>query len=459
MDRLGLLQKRRKELLDAGADVRGDINEIIDKDSFVELSAFSFHESDFYGDGPEGEGVVTGFATIEGYPYYIVAQNFAVSFGGVTKEACEKICKCLDAAAKSKTPVVYLLSSAGVRVGEGVNVLEGMASLFAKASALKGKVLQYAVVNGEVYGALSVLCGICDFAFFLDKKSFLAYASPAVLSAEKGVGADKSKVASAEALEGTGLVSFFVKSLSEVKDKIEKISSLLSDRVLDETDAALNAPIKELNSRPTAENMLKILDKGSAVEVGGTFLKDVRCFFARVGGVSAAVILFADDEGVKINALKIAKINSFSSLAARLSLPLVTFVNTLGIEESAAEAAGEVYRETARLIETLGAMPAGKISVVYGKAVGLGYTLFSAKSAGCDAVFAFAGARVALFDGAQGAEIEFRNYSVDKEKLAARYADENSDPVNAARGGYIDNIIEPAFAKQYIVAALEMLGR
>ena len=138
MDKLSLLQTRKQKILDAGKDIRKDIYSLIDEDSFVELSAFSFSKNDFYGEEAEGEGVVTGFATVEGYPFYIVAQNPTVFSGGVSKANCKKIAKCLDQAEKSSTPVIYILSSLGVQVGEGVNVLEGVASLVLKASQLKG---------------------------------------------------------------------------------------------------------------------------------------------------------------------------------------------------------------------------------------------------------------------------------------------------------------------------------
>ena len=95
---------------------------------------------------------------------------------------------------------------------------------------------------------------------------------------------------------------------------------------------------------------------------------------------------------------------------------------------------------------------------MYGKAVGLGYTVFAAKNMGYDYTYAFATAKIALFEDVQGAEIEFANEKkADKAELAVRYAEENSDPVNAAKGGYIDNIIQPAFIKQYLIASLQML--
>ena len=176
MDKIGLLQQRKQSLLNAGKKVRKDISALIDEQSFVELSAFSFSKNDFYGEDAEGEGVVCGFATIEGFPFYIVAQNYEVLSGGVSKANCEKISKCLDQAEKASTPVIYLMSTLGVQVGEGVNVLEGLASLILKASQLKGTVRQHLIVNGEVYGQIAVLSALCDFTYLLeDKKEFLKF--------------------------------------------------------------------------------------------------------------------------------------------------------------------------------------------------------------------------------------------------------------------------------------------
>ena len=98
-----------------------------------------------------------------------------------------------------------------------------------------------------------------------------------------------------------------------------------------------------------------------------------------------------------------------------------------------------------------------KISVIYGKAIGLGYTLFAAKSTGYDYTLAFADAKIALFDSVAGAEIEFSANQETRDKLAQQYAEENSDPIHAAKNGYIDDIIEPQYVKQYLIAALQML--
>ncbi|MDE7379960.1 MAG: hypothetical protein K2N14_02805, partial [Clostridia bacterium] len=147
-------------------------------------------------------------------------------------------------------------------------------------------------------------------------------------------------------------------------------------------------------------------------------------------------------------------------IVSNLNLPYINFVNTLGVKETPEVANSTLLGDASLYLNELGWIDAPKISVVYGKAIGLGYTLFAAKSMGYDYTYAFANAKIALFDSAQGAEIELAtDGKADMAKLAEKYADENSDPINAAKGGYIDNIIEPAFVRQYLIASLQMLAK
>lgn len=456
MDKIKLLQDRRRKLIAAGKTIREEISALIDKDSFVEMSSFSFSESDFYDGTAEGEGVVCGFATINDCPYYIVAQNAAVLSGGVSKANCQKISKCLDQAEQNGTPVIYLLSSAGVRIGEGVNVLEGIAELILKASRLKDSVTQYLVVNGDVFGQISLLAGVCDFNFFIDSKSVLALNSPLVISASGSANLPKGKIGGYDALSRTGLTTFKVNDLNEVRTKIFSLNQLLNVSVVD--CGELNLTLPELNKDVSADNLLKIFDKDSAIELFAGPKTAVRCFFARIGGIAVAATVFgSDEEGIKLCPGKMTKIDKFATLAAEFNLPYITFVNTMGVTEKAAVANSHIVSLICNYIRTLDTMNSAKISLIFGKAVGLGYTLFAAKSIGYDFTYAFANAKIALFDSVQGAEIEFNaSASENKAALEAKYADENSDPVNAAKGGYIDNIIEPAFARQYLIASLQM---
>ncbi|MGN1104572.1 MAG: carboxyl transferase domain-containing protein [Candidatus Coproplasma sp.] len=457
MDKIKLLQDRRSKLLSAGKAVREDIAALVDSDSFVETSVFSFSESEFYDGTAEGEGVVCGFATIDDFPYYIVAQNAQVLNGGISKANCQKIVKCLDQAEKNGTPVIYLLSSGGVRVGEGVNVLEGLAELVLKASRLKDSVTQYLVVNGDVYGQVSLLAGICDFNFFVEGKSVLALNSPMVISAAGNVQVTKEKIGSYDALNKTGVATFKVKSLAEVREKVVAVNHLVSTGVVDCNE--LNLTLSKLNKCADANTLMQVFDKGSLIELMAATSPDVKCCLGRIGGISVAAVIFdGGKEGVKLCPGRLRKLNAFATLASQYNLPYLTFVNTLGAKETPEVANSSLLLEISEYVRLIDTMNSAKISVVYGKAVGLGYTLFAAKNMGYDYTYAFANSKIALFDSVQGAEIEFNaSASENKDKLIEKYADENSDPVNAAKGGYVDNIIEPAFVRQYVIATLQML--
>lgn len=455
MDKLRLLQMRKQQILAAGKNIRKAIGELIDEESFVELSAFSFSKNEFYGEEAQGEGVVTGFATIEGNPYYIVAQNAEVLSGGVSKANCEKIIKCLNQAEKTSTPVIYYLSSLGVQVGEGINVLEGLAGLILKASQLKGSVQQYLIVNGEVYGQVALLAGICDFNFFIEEKSVLATCSPLVISAQSGKNLNKFEVGGIKGNNNTDLVSFTVKSIKEVKKYVLKITNVLSSRETECND--LNAPVLKLDKTVDFKTLLTVFDSDSVLEINSATCPEVKCLLAKLGGISVAAVVFDCGEGVYLTAQNSRKLKDFAEFACCYNLPYLTFVNTIGIKPDIETASSFVIKELSEYVCMLDCMNSAKLSIVYGKAIGLGYTLFAAKSMGYDYTYAFANAKIALFESVQGAEIEFDG--ADKEKLATKYSEENSDPINAAKGGFIDNIIQPSFVRQYLIASLQMASR
>ena len=452
MDKLNLLRARRQEVLAAGSAIRKTIAGLVDGDSFVELSGFSFSKNDFYGEEAAGEGVVTGFATIEGNPVYVAAQNFDVLSGGVSKENCAKLLRCLELAEKNSTPVVYILNSLGVQIGEGVTVLEGLAQLLSKAAKLHGVVPQFVVINGEVYGQTALLAACADFTFFM---------SPFVLSAKSGKNLAKEVVGGAKVLDKTNLVSFEAEDIAQVRATVSKILGILPEysALVVENGADLNLAFPKLNEKCDADTLISsVFDKDSYVEVGKNCSPEVHCVLGRVGGISVAAVVTGGETPVSLNENNVAKMISFAEFASYYGLPFVSFVDAQGIQPDLTAQNSLVLKNIFKLLETYDLLDNAKISVVYGSAIGLGYTLLAAKSAGFDYSYAFANARIALFDSEKGAEIEFaEEKKADKAKLAARYADENSDPIHAAKNGYIDNIIEPQFVRQYLVASLQML--
>lgn len=455
MDKIQLLQERKAKIAAASKSVRADIAALIDENSFVELSAFSFSKNEFYNEEIAGEGVVTGFATINDSPVYIVAQNFEALQGGVSKAACDKIVKCIDLAEQNATPILYVLNTHGVQVGEGVTVLEGLANVLRRSARLKGITVQYALINGDVYGSAAILAATADVCFFMEKKSVLAVNSPFVLSAKAGKNLPKEEIGGIGALTETGLASISVSSLAEVKEKISEINAYLSQPMI---DAELNASVPALNENVSAEGILHIFE--SYVELGKTCASEVRTVIGRIGGISVAAIVFdGKEEAVALTENNLAKIKAFAEFSACYNLPFVTFADVQGLLPCACVNNSRAMRVIGEYLNAMESIDTAKLAVVYNRAIGLGYSLFASKSAGFDYTCAFANAQIALFDGAKGAQIELGGDCSDKAALAARYADENADPIHAAKDGYIDAIVEPQFVKQHLVASLQMLMR
>lgn len=458
MDKITLLKERRAEVLAAGTEIRKKISALVDADSFVELSGFSFSKNDFYEEGAKDGGIVAGFASVDGYPVYIAAQNAAVLCGGLSAANCKKLLKCLELAEKNSTPIIYILDSLGVQIGEGVSVLEGFASVLAKASGLHGVVPQFAVVSGEVYGQSALLAAVSDFTFFL-KEGIVAANSPLVISAKSGKNLPKEQVGGAACLDGTNIVSFAEKDLVSVREKIAKVLGVLpfcSEAVV-ENGSDLNAASPALNEKCSADDLIAaVFDADTYVEFGKSS-PEIKCVLGRIGGISVAAVVFDGETGVELTALNVAKINGFVEFAGYYGLPFITFVDTLGLRADLPTQNSLAMKNIVKLAENYELLENAKIAVVYKKAIGLGYTLFAAKSMGFDYTCAFANAEIALFDGVQGAEIEFSDAQADKAKLAAKYAEENADPVHAAKEGFVDDIIEPQFVRQYLIASLQML--
>ncbi len=443
MDKISLLRERKTAVTEAGKGIRAEIAALVDDDSFVELSAFSFSKT-LDGDAL-GEGVITGFAAIDGYPFYIVALNFDVYFGGLSKGGCEKIAKTLSAAQRNETPVIYLLRSRGIRVGEGVAVLEGLSSLLLKATQLKGCVLQYAVLLGEVYGSAAALASVCDCVLFMNDAS-LCLTSPLVLSAREKKNLKPVEVGGYEALRHALLPALKVSDMKEAASKILQFTELIDLPVL---NAELNEPTPALNSGVTAEGILSLIEGG--VELGANSCTEVRTVLGRIGGISVAAVLF---DNARLNAEGMRKVRNFAELARDHGIPFVTLVDCLGAEQTLAVSDSGFLKEMGEYLSVLDGMEAAKISVVTGRAIGIAYSLFAAKSVGFDYTYALATAQISLFESAEGAQIELGELSGE---AAERYASELADPIHAAEGGYLDNIIEPQFLRQYLIASLQTL--
>lgn len=462
MNKLDLLRSRRNEVLGVGAEIRKKINALVDPDSFAEFDSYSFSENEFYNGTVGGEGVVTGPATINDNLVFIVAQNSAVLSGGVTDANCKKIAKCQQKALRASAPVIYMLDTRGVAVGEGVNVLEGLAEVLAASNALKGECTQIAITVGDVLGSMALLAANCDFHFVLGK-ACSTYASPLVISATSNKNLSAEEVGGAKSAAKTGNVTFAAEDLESVRNTVKQLLDTLpayNGEV--ETMDDFNRATLSLNEKACAKCMIEAtFDKDYFVETNAAFAPEVKTGLARLGGMSVGAIVFdGGEKGVELDFNNVAKIKEFVYFCDENELPLVMLVNTLGIKADLNTALSPIMKEIANLSYALYNLSTPVINVVYGKAVGLGYTLFASKALGADYSFAFATAKISLFDEVKGAMIELAGVNEENHDAAEeKYADENQDPFNAARKGYIDDIIEPQFVRPRLIEALQILSR
>ena len=330
------------------------------------------------------------------------------------------------------------------------------------AQALKGECVQISVVTGDVFGSFALLCASCDFNF-MTKSACVAYASPLVISAASGKNLAKDEIGGVKNHKNTGTCTFEVENIDQVRDTVIRLLDTLpvyNGEV--ETMDDYNRATSSLNER-VCVNCLKeaVFDKDYFVEMNKGFAPEVVTGIARIGGMAVGAILFGgEDKGVELDRVNVAKIKEFLYFCDESELPVVTFVNTLGIKADLATANSPIMKEVSNLVYALYNLQMPRINVVYGKAVGLGYSLFASKALGAEYSYAFATAKISLFDTSKGAMIELAGVTEGNHAQAeAKYADEVQDPVNAARKGYIDDIIEPQFVRSYLISALQLVTR
>ena len=461
MNKIDLLKARRAEILQAGAEIRKQIQQLVDEESFVEFDSYSFSKNEFY-DGKGGEGVITGSATINDNLVYVIAQNKAVLSGGVTEANCKKIVKCQQKALRAGAPVLYLLDSMGVAVGEGVCALEGIGEVLAMAQELKGECVQICVATGDLLGSFAILAASCDFTY-MTSTACVSYTSPLVLSASANKIIFKEEIGGAKANAKTGACTFEVANVGEVRDSVIKLLDTLPAFNGDvETMDDFNRAAPALNDKVCAKCIKEaVFDADYFIEMNKSFAPEVITGMARLGGMAVGAIVFnGGDAGVELNRENVAKIKEFLYFCDESGLPVVTLVNTLGIKADLATASSPVMKEVSNLVYALYNLQVPRINLVYGKAVGLGYTLFASKALGAEYSYALATAKISLFDTKAGAMIELAGVTEENNAQAqAKYADEVQDPINAAKNGYIDDIIEPQFVRAHLISALQLVMR
>ncbi len=452
---------------------------LLDDDSFEEWDMFVEHRCADFGMGDNkipGDGVVTGYGTINGRLVFVFSQDFTV-FGGALSEAhAEKICKVMDQAMKVGAPIIGLNDSGGARIQEGVASLGGYAEVFQRNVMASGVVPQISMIMGPCAGGAVYSPAMTDFIFMVKDSSYMFVTGPEVVktvtheevTAEELGGAtthnSKSGVADLafeNDVEALLMLRRFFNYLPQ--NNKQKAPVRTSGDGANRLDMSLDTLVPDNANRPydIKELIHKVVDDGDFFELQPDHAKNIVIGFARMDGASVGIV--ANNPMVLAGCLDIKssiKAARFVRFCDAFNIPVITFVDVPGFMPGTAQEYGGIIKHGAKLLYAYAGCTVPKVTVITRKAYGGAYDVMSSKHLRGDVNFAWPNAEIAVM-GAKGAvEIIFREDKGDAAKLAAREAEYKArfaNPFVAGARGYIDDVIQPHETRKRICRSLVML--
>lgn len=448
-------QKKAGKLL-----ARERVAQLLDAASFVELDVLNAEA-----------GVVTGYGLIDEKPVYVYAQDFTVKGGSVGAQHAKKVLKVMELAEKTGAPLIAILDTAGARLDEGLDAMNAYAMIAGRVSALSGVVPQVALVLGQCGGIASAIAGMSDFVV-MSKNGSLFVNGPRVVSAAAGKQLDLETIGGSSASVRSGMAQLTTETDEEAIAMARKVVSMLPANNMDE---AVDLPRDDMNRELPAFNAIEKLDDvrdllrgvadlGDIVELGEEFAPSMVTALGRIGGTTVGFIAnqAAKDEG-RLTVYGCKKAARFAAFCDCFSIPIITVVDSMGMKISTAPQ-GELSRAGAQLLFALSEATAPRVALVVGQAIGMSYASLASRAVS-DMVYAWPGsvfspvsaqiaAQLLYADEMQGADDPYAK----RAELEQRYMDDVADAVNAAKQGYVDDVIEPAATRQMLCAAIEMLS-
>ncbi|SPH22107.1 Propionyl-CoA carboxylase beta chain [Ascidiaceihabitans donghaensis] len=478
--RLGGGQKRLDAQHGRGKlTARERIDLLVDEGSFEEFDMFVTHRCTDFGmekQKPAGDGVVTGWGTINGRMVYVFSQDFTVLGGSVSATHAMKICKIMDMAMQNGAPVIGINDSGGARIQEGVDSLAGYGEVFQRNIMASGVVPQISVIMGPCAGGAVYSPAMTDFIFMVKDSSYMFVTGPdvvktvtnEVVTAEELGGASthtkKSSVADA-AFEND------VEALAEVRRLVDFLP--LNNRekppvrpFFDEpgrVEASLDTLVPDNPNTPydMKELILKLADEGDFYEIQEEFAKNIITGFIRLEGRTVGVV--ANQPMVLAGVLDIdssRKAARFVRFCDAFEIPILTLIDVPGFLPGTTQEYRGVIKHGAKLLFAYGEATVPKVTVITRKAYGGAYVVMSSKHLRSDFNYAWPTAEIAVM-GAKGAtEIIHRADLDDAEKTAehvADYEDRFANPFVAAERGFIDEVIQPRSTRKRVSRAFASL--
>ncbi|MGE4282912.1 MAG: acyl-CoA carboxylase subunit beta [Clostridia bacterium] len=497
MDKLNDLQYRRSIIEQGGgADkvkkqqesgkltARERINLLMDEGSFIEIDAFVKHRSTEF-DMPTteapGEGVVTGYGTVDGRLVYAYAQDFTVIGGSLGEMHAKKITKVMDMAMKMGAPIIGINDSGGARIQEGIDALSGFGEIFYRNTIASGVIPQISVIMGPCAGGAVYSPAITDFVFMVDKTSQMFITGPQVIKAVTGEDVSSEELGGAMAHNSKSGVAHFVSAneqecINQIKLLLSYLpSNNLSDAPVYDTSDDLNRISEQLSSivpddsnkaYDIKEVIAEVVDNGEFLEVQPHFAMNIVVGFGRMNGATVGII--ANQPKVMAGVLDVNssdKAARFIRFCDSFNIPILTFTDVPGYLPGVAQEHSGIIRHGAKLLYAYCEATVPKINVIVRKAYGGAYIAMSSKHVGADMVFAWPTAEIAVMGPEGAANIIFRKeISEAADPVATRtekieeYRTKLSNPYIAAARGYVDDVIEPDSTRPRIISALEMLA-
>jgi propionyl-CoA carboxylase beta chain len=456
---------------------------LLDKGSFVELDRFVTHRSHDFGMADQqilGDGVVTGYGTIDRRLVYVYSQDFTVFGGSLSETQAEKICKIMDLAMKIGAPVVGLNDSGGARIQEGVLSLGGYADIFLKNTLASGVVPQISMIMGPCAGGAVYSPAITDFIFMVKNTSYMFVTGPDVVKTVTHEQVSFEDLGGALTHASTsGVAHFAAEGEEDAIFLVQKLLSYLPSNNMEDapvvrseddplrTDEALDALVPEEPNKPydMREVITKVVDDGEFLEIMQHWAGNILIGYGRLDGRSVGIV--ANQPAMLAGVLDInasVKAARFVRFCDAFNIPIVTFVDVPGFLPGTAQEHAGIIRHGAKLLYAYAEATVPKLTVITRKAYGGAYDVMSSKHLRGDINLAWPSAEIAVMGPDGAVNIIFRkeiaeatNPEETRTRLVAEYRDKFANPYVAASRGFLDAVIEPHETRPRLINALEML--
>ena len=494
-NKIKLLNKKREEALLGGGKARIEsqhkkgkltarerLHFLMDEGSFQEIGMFVSHRSTDFGMEKEkypGDGVVTGYGTVNGRLVYVFSQDFTVFGGSLSETHAEKICKVMDLAMKNGAPFVGLNDSGGARIQEGVVSLGGYADIFYKNTMASGVIPQISAILGPCAGGAVYSPAITDFILMVENTSYMFVTGPNVVktvthevvtSEELGgatTHATKSGVTHFACANEIEAIQNVKKLLSYMPQNCEDTAPALPYEIKNELREELNTIMPENASQPydIRDVIDHVIDEGSFLEVHKDFAENIVVGFARLAGRSIGIV--ANQPAFLAGVLDInssTKGARFVRFCDSFNIPLLVFEDVPGFLPGTDQEWNAIITNGAKLLYSFCEATVPRITVITRKAYGGAYDVMNSKHIGADMNYAWPTAEIAVMGAKGAAEIIFKREitsAEDKEakwkEMELRYSEIFANPYRAAERGFIDEVIEPAETRLKLIHAFKML--